>query len=537
MRKLLILGLILLVLSGVAGGQEGGLPSCSAAQIAVTDSYTFDHFDLMGAVMTPEMITALSPDVYEDLADLIENDASSQTLLNYADVLFPWRESFWASHPICDEVFEIGVSMDESASDMAAFLAYHLAGVAIDDNPYVEGMRNGIGMLSYRLSELSDQPATNAGDVEVDLRACSDDDLAILSQELDVFRAILEVPPRTHSLVGLAKYGVAQLSWREKLWLRLQPCDLSLKLGLLMSHITSDLAVQLALRIGKVPIADAPFAERIARDQARLEKLSASVAAAASQRAPAESSTPPLPECGDDEELSFSARNAVFPAVVDALEAAETLPDLLEAAVLHLAWRETLEANLPHCIESLITAGLMLRVTGNHVAALALDIAGVKPELSDELPLNPQLFGIVTIRVIADEIIADIRDSGLPFDELLAAAPAGDLPDCDTVDSGLDMYNLFLDYSDLEEVADSVATLADVLDFRQAQVDWAENHIERLPGCKQAVSVGYMMYSILSDYAAAYALILAGADIEDIPYAETIPANRDRLYDWMQQEL
>ena len=58
-----------------------------------------------------------------------------------------------------------------------------------------------------------------------ELPACGDDESRSPSQqELAVYRALLEVPPRTYSLVGLAKYGVAQLAWRDELWSRLPPC-------------------------------------------------------------------------------------------------------------------------------------------------------------------------------------------------------------------------------------------------------------------------------------------------------------------------
>ena len=538
MRKLLILCAILLILSGMASGQEVGLPPCAEAQLAVTDSYHTDHFDLMGAVMTREMIASLSPTVHDELGDLIQNEASSETLNGYGDVLFAWRKSFWQAHPICAEVFDIGIAMDESASDMAAFLAYQLAGVAAEDNPYVDGMRQSIGTLSFLLSELPDQPTAaddpNAG---ADLPACADDDLAILSRELAVYRALLEAPPRTYSLVGLAKYGVAQLAWRDKLWSRLPPCGLSLQVGLLMSHITGDLAIELALEIGEIASEEAPFSERIAADQARLEELSAPIEAASNQGAYAGSSAALLPECDDDDTLAFYARNAAFPALVEALEAAETLPDLLAAAKLHLAWRESLEANLPNCIQSSITAGLMLRVTGNYVAALALDMAGLMPAPDADIPIKPHLFGIVTIGFIADEISAAIESSGKGLGELIDASANRPLPDCADGDFGLNFYNLFVAYDDLRDFAEELETIGDVMAFREAQVDWAENNIERLPGCQQALEAGYIMYTILADYSAAYALIIAGADVADIPYAETIWTYRDRLDAWLQREL
>lgn len=533
MRKLLIIGAILIALAGIAGGQAVELPPCSGAQIAVTNSYMTDHFDLMGYVLTPEMVGALSPGVLEEHGDLIQNESSSEMLITYGDALIAWRGSFWEKHPICAEVFDIGVAMDESASDMAVFLAYQLAGVAVEDIPYVESMRNGIGLLTILLGELPDQPTAEGELSQVNLPVCSDDDLGILSEELAVFRALLEVPPRTYSLAGLAKYGVAQLAWRDKLWTRLPPCHLSLQVGLLMSHITSDLAIELALEIGEIAAEEAPFSAQIAADLARLEELSAPIDAVERLRA----QTVMLPKCGDDEMLRFAVTNQEFPGLVDALKAAETVPDLLAAAELHLAWRETLELNLPDCIESLITAGLMLRVTGNYIGSLALDIAGIMPQPDAEMPIKPHLFGIVTIGVIADEISETLQSSGMQPAELAEAAAGGDLPVCEDGDIGLSFYNLFVEYSDLVDEADGLETVGDVMVYRQGQIDWAEDHIELLPGCKQAVEAGYMMYTILADFTAAYALLIAGAEVEDIPYAKTIWTYRDRLDAWLREAL
>ena len=163
MRKLLMLSALLLFLGGIVSGQEGGLAPCTDDQRAVTDSYMTDHFELMGAVMTREMVATLSPAALEDLGDLIQNEASIETLDEYGPVLFAWRDAFWGTHPICDQVFDIGMAMDESASDMAAFLAFQLAGVAAEDNPYVDGMGQGIGALTILLSELQDQPTADEG--------------------------------------------------------------------------------------------------------------------------------------------------------------------------------------------------------------------------------------------------------------------------------------------------------------------------------------------------------------------------------------
>ena len=67
MRQFLILALLPFTLAGVTSGQEAGLPSCNAAQLAATDEYMIEIYELMGVALTPEMVAALSRAVYDEL--------------------------------------------------------------------------------------------------------------------------------------------------------------------------------------------------------------------------------------------------------------------------------------------------------------------------------------------------------------------------------------------------------------------------------------------------------------------------------------
>ena len=58
-----------------------------------------------------------------------------------------------------------------------------------------------------------------------------------------------------------------------------------------------------------------------------------------------------------------------------------------------------------------------------------------------------------------------------------AARPAAACPTCEDGDIGLSFYNLFVEYSDLVDKADSLETVGDVMAYRQGQIDWAEDHI------------------------------------------------------------
>lgn len=534
MRKLLIIFTMLASFAGFVRGQEAGLPPCSGAQLSAIDSFPPDHYALMGVVMTKDVVATLSPETFADLGEAVTKENSQELLVEYGEALVAWRASFWAEFPICAEAIEIGLALDEAAADLGALVAFQLAGVAADANPYIDSVQEGLGLFYLLMSEVPEDAASEGEDAAgTELPACTDAALSILSNILAEYRALLEVPPRTETTTGLAKYGVAQVAWRSSLWTRLPQCDLSLQVGLLISHISSQLAVELALEIGGMTDAAATFSRQIAAEQERLEQLSAPVAAFAQ----ADDSSAPLPECSEEEALAFGARNLALNDLVGLLEEAETIPDLLVAAEAHVAWRQTLETNMPGCFGSVITAGLAYRVSSNHITAMALDFAGVMPEPNPELPVKTYLLGILTLSVIADEFSEDVEASGRTPEDLIKAAPGSGLPECEDGDIGLSFYNLFLEYADLLEVAENIETVGDLMAFREAQVDWGEEHIKFLPSCKEAAEAVFMMFTILADFSAAYAFLIAGADVEDIPYAETIWIYRDRLDDWLQREL
>ena len=544
MRNVLILS-VLLSLAGIIQGQDIGLPSCNAAQLAATDGYTIEVYELMGAAMTPAMVAALSPEVYDELGELIMNEASSETLSEYGDVLFAWRDTFWESHPICDEVFDIGLAMDESASDMAALLAYQLAGVADEDNPFIESVTNGIGLFSILLGELPDESTADGDLPEVDLPACSDEDLEILSQEIAVYRALLEVPPRTYSLVGLAKYGVAQLTWRDKLWTRLPPCDLSLQVGLLMSHITSDLAVELAWEIGEITGEEAPYSQQIEADQARLEELIESIAPDYAALAEAESYRTTLPDCTDDEQFGFVLGAFILsePKNVDLMNSvaeSQTVADLLAAAETHIIWRTKLAERLEACADNIEIALMAYQVTSAFIIGSALNFAGMAPEdnlhlglVSDILPVLEDKSSAATQNVFGAIAASAAKD------EEVEKEPRRDLtlPECEGGYLGLNFYNAFVEYDNVRQSALAVETVGDILAYNSAQLDWSQRFLPILPGCKDGLEAGLLMYTILSDYAAAYALIIAGVSVENIPYAAALETNQDELDEWLQEEL
>ena len=545
MRQLIILALLPFTLAGVTSGQEAGLPSCNAAQLGATDEYMIEIYELMGLALTPEMVAALSRAVYAEFGDLVTNETSSQTLSAYGEALFAWRKSFWEAHPICDEVFDIGLAMDESASDMAAFLAFQLAGVAIEDNPYVESMKDGIGLFSILMGEMTDKAPADGDLSEVDLRACSDDDLEILSQELAVYRALLEVPPRTYSLVGLAKYGVAQLTWRDKLWTRLPPCELSLQVGLLMSHITSDLAIELALKIGVIASEDAPFSDQIVAYQARLHELIESIEPDYVGLAQAQSYLKTLPACTDDEQFGFVLVTFILSEpknadLMNAVAESESVEDLLAVAETHIQWRTNLAERLEACADNIEIALMAYQATSAYITASALSFAGLAPEDNLHLTVVAELFPVLeekNSRVTHNVFGAMAASAGK--NEEAEKEPPRDLtlPECEGGNLGLNFYNAFVQYDNVRQRALAVETAGDIVAYNSAQVDWSRRFLPILPGCKEGLEAGLLMYTILSDYAAAYAFIIAGASVERIPYARALETNQDQLNAWLEEEL
>ena len=277
--------LVFLSFAPVMRGHDVGLPACIEAQLREAAALFPDYYDLIEAGPSDEV--------------------TAETVIDYSEALFVWRDQLWEQVPICEEAIHAGMLLDVTASYFVGTLAYELAGAPTYTDQYVESASVTETQQDI-LDLLSDVPPAN-GEVpeESNLQTCSDADFDILKTILAEFFALEEIPPKTKTAGGLANYGEAQAVWRDSIESRLPVCQQSYEAGLLMRHIASDIAIELAFEIASLSALAAPISERIAADRAELATLTEAFADDARALLSSQVLSVALPACTDQEKFGY----------------------------------------------------------------------------------------------------------------------------------------------------------------------------------------------------------------------------------------
>jgi len=520
MRKLLLLGMMLLSLAGIVQGHDVNLPSCNEAQL--------------------KEAVALFPDYYDLIVASAGIEVSAETVVDYSELLFAWRDRLWEQLPLCEEAFHAGELMDATASYLVGTYALELAGAPAYTDMYVESA-SAAETEQELLDLLSDPPpARDELSEAYSLPICSDTDLDILKTILAEFFALQEIPPKTETAGGLASYAEAQAVWRDSIGSRLPFCQRSFKAGLLMRHIASDAAIELAFEIANRPAIAAAISERIASDRASLAAVTKDFADEARELVSSQSFAIALPACADQEKIGYVLFGLTHPDLFDAIGNAATPDDLLDAARAHLEWREDFDANLPACAENLEIFWIVYRAASAFFTGHTLDLAGLPREDNAHIRLVIRLDArrnaktSVITHAFADAVIDSIEDEEAEESEA-APMPERSLPACETKKLGMGFFNALVQYSELVERVDAVGDVGDVLDFFDAEIAWTDKYFDALPTCAEALHATLLMYRVLADYSSSFALLVAGVAFDDIPYVDGIYRNESLLNDWLQE--
>ena len=272
----------------------------------------------------------------------------------------------------------------------------------------------------------------------------------------------------------------------------------------------------------------------------QLHELSKPFAAEESGLASSQSVESALPACTDKEGIQF-VLTMTHPELLDEIGSASTHDGLLSAARRHLAWRMELDANLPTCAETLEIALLVYRATSAFFTGHSLEISGFLLDKNAHFQFLTHLQERLREKTsaitsaLADAIVESMDDKETKAAE--TTLPERNLPSCDTKRLGLGFYNAFVEYTDVADRVSAVQNLGDVLAFFDAEITWTEQHFDSLPKCAEALEATLLMYRILADYSASFALLVAGAAFDDIPYVDAIASNEARLADWMKNFL
>jgi len=520
MRKLLILGALLLCLAPVIWSHDVGLPNCSEAQLRET--------------------VDLFPDYYKLIEAGAGLEVTAESLAEYSEALIAWRDQIWERIPLCEEAFHAGELLDATASFLAVTYAFELAGAPPYTDQFVESA--SAADTQKELLALLSKPSAASGEASAaySLPPCGDTDNDILKTILAEFFALQEIPPRTGAVNGLTAYGEAQAVWRDSMQSRLPVCQQSFAAGLLMRHIASDLALELAFDSANMSSDPSFISERIAADRAELETLTEDYADEARELVVAQGFATALPACTEQEKLGYTLIEMTHPELLDSIASASTPSALIDAAGAHLAWREATDEKLPACAENFEIAWIVYRAVGAFFAGHALDLAGLPREDNKHFQLmmrlderRSQKTSVIT-HAFADAVIERMENDDEEETVEEAPTPERSFPSCESKKLGMGFFNAFVEYSALSERVGAIANVRDVLEFFDAEIAWTEKYFAALPTCAEAMEAALLMYRILADYSSSFALLVLGVEFDDIPYVSVIRSNEALLVNWMK---
>ncbi len=219
---------------------------------------------------------------------------------------------------------------------------------------------------------------------------------------------------------------------------------------------------------------------------------------------------------------------------------AATFEDLLNVAEEHLAWREVQDSSLPACAEIFEIAMLSYRAAGAYFTAHTLELIGLPREdnvhFQNLLRLEERMAeksSVITGK-LTDAIVESMDEVESDEETEATPVPERSLPACESKKLGAQFFNAMVDYTDVTDRVDLVENVSDVLALFDLAIAWTESNFEALPKCAEALEATLLMYRVVVDYSASFALLVAGVDFADIPYVEVIYENEALLEVWLE---
>lgn len=499
MRILLLLSLIALLCgNSLAQEQDSRLPRCSSAQLAAASDMRKD-FD-------PVLFSGANIESLDDL-------------LNFGAAHIAWRDDMWEQLPLCDEVFSMGLALDQVSEAIFMNLTLRSAGVANEENPYYErGLDSGREMarLGTILSAASVDAVGAAATVDT-ARACTGVERQIVAG--DIWLALVNLLNKAfavdsfESLLDLIK---AKMAWREAIWAQLPPCAEAYEIATWMYRYSSDLTKIFMLDLYGVERARNPYDGSYIDGIIQYSSYSQWVETA-------DIDYTSLPLCANtpiNERLYDSLKGHY-----DWAEAPrDTAEDLAKFTGAHVEWRDSLRRALPYlpgCREAFEITLLALQITGDAATASALAESGIG---RDELTAAYE-----QRIVVAGERIGELIPLLQPASNSGKAKPA--LAQCS--DSELDLlFDDLQGFLALREQALETRRHDDLIAYIQKLFEWRDMLWNALPACAEVFDIAALMIQMTGDYAALLALDFAGVPQDDNPYLTELDRGLESFEQW-----
>lgn len=203
-------------------------------------------------------------DAYLSVIDDAQAPGKIADLLDQVIHLLDWRGETWVDLLTCAENFEIGLLINQIASDRLAAYALEFAGFSPIVNPLFKRRQSDLNKLSewIQLIQMTISEGENLAPRPAEpviLPNCSDDELGAVLDLLNEFRKGPRLLTIAFTPESVRDYSQFQASWRETIWAEIPACFEAVEIGLLMSRQAADVVSMYALQHADVSEEDDPY--------------------------------------------------------------------------------------------------------------------------------------------------------------------------------------------------------------------------------------------------------------------------------------
>ena len=482
-----------------ASAQAVDLPQCSPDQFSKIEE------------LSPE-ISALEDEMgrAETVSDVLRLNTEHLVL----------RQKLWDDIHLCDMNLEFISLFSARFNDV--FVVSAMEGLSPGQEDSVRWrLLEGLGgeTINLLLSNLGEYlllgllPGSKDSKAEP-LAACSETQRQYArGAKLTGYIEILNQALAVETIEDLLLYDAAHLEFRESAWSDLPRCADAYEVASLMFRISGDFVVGHALAFLGVPRDSNPYVAQLMDDVASLPSwmIPATLRQPDAVYALFETS---LPGCTAAELIQAAFFGHPLFAPDEALEEnfVEGLnrDDLKTHARIEIDWRQYQFADSPRCKEALEITLALSEVGGDMVSTTGFSLAG-EPELAS-LYRERALSGAQR----AQALLADMAEAKEPKGEFVYEETH--LPGC-TADQMLRLDVTVLGaWQEMGSILQDMETRSDFARYAEAQFEWREGLLQRLPPCAEAVELSLSLHQAAGQLAGLFALGYANVSHENNAY-------------------
>ena len=381
-----------------------------------------------------------------------------------------WRDWLWASLPLCADTLELALTFSQLAGNRRALVAYRLAGVPDERNPYWEAIELGEHIVDGYGGWLVGGSAVR--EPAQRLRSCTEAESLSLTTPVAEYQMLREAMTNIDNLRDFVNTAAAVLVWRDSLLSKLPSCAESFEIGVLMSQIADDYIALLGLTYAGYGRDVNPYVDVVLTNSVELNELLQSVPFDEGATAVVWDYGGQLEACNREEIATLGLILSDYLALHEAAGQIHSL-ELLEAfGDAQLAWRAELWPTLPNCSEAF---EIGLHIFGTAGDRIHFDVPAIATD-----QLAQVIGGDTLLHERLGEIFAELPLKWRPqhsgeFVSYRRRCTAGQT---DAIINGLQEF-----HSLIGEREALLAEPAGILAYLDKRIDWRRRQLPNMPRC------------------------------------------------------